>query len=931
VKRALLWVADHPVAVITLVLAITIVLGAQLPRLRIDESSEGLMVQRDPARQFYEKTKQRFGSDNLTIVLVKADDVFNPAVLQTVKRLSDAFARLANVSRVESLSTVKNLKGEGDMLTTDPLIGDAVPESREALARLRTDALGSRLLVGNLVAANARATAIAVYVEPAPGDTTFNQRFAAAVDSLIARESRPGIAVAQTGVPFTKATYARYLEDDQKTVIPIGMAVLLATLFLAFRMLQGVLVPVVTAVVSIVWALGLMAVTGIPITILTAIIPSLLLGIGFTEDVHMISEYHRLLEAGVDKLTAIHRMLEESATPIVVTTATTVLGFGSLIFTDIPLLIEFGWASSMALTANCVATLLILPVMLRAWKIPRALRRSALADSAASSSIPRLMERLAEGILRWRVAIFAISAALVVLSLVGWYTVRVNTDLISFFPEKSEIRARIQDLHASLAGGLAFYVVVDSGREDGVKDPAVLKTIARLQDFLAGTGQIDKSVSLADYIRRMHREMHRGDPAYEVVPDDAGLIAQYLLMLEGPELAKFVDFDASAANVVVRHNLSGSGDLTALLRKLDVWVAANVPVNLTVRATGEAILFNNASDFMAINEITSFSSTLLVIGLVHAGLFMSIKAGVLSLVPNVVPILCLFGVMGALGIPLNTSTALIATIAIGIAVDDTVHHMVTYSRQLKAHHDQKLAMIATLRSQGRPIIYVSLALAAGFLTLVASKFTPTAQFGLLAAFVMLLAMVAELVLAPLLMYSTQLVTLWDLVLLRMKPETLRASPLLNGLSRWQARKVVLLGEMQRVPAGAFVIRKGDRGRDLYMLLTGTVRVFDRGPSGRDETLTVLGPGAVFGEIALVTDDPRSAWVIADSDADLLRLDFEAFERIRQRFPYTGAKLFRNLARVLGERLRETSTALVTARGAAVDEMVLAEWRAISRP
>src|SRR5207249_7213971 len=117
------------------------------------------------------------------------------------------------------------------------------------------------------------------------------------------------------------------------------------------------------------------------------------------------------------------------------------------------------------------------------------------------------------------------------------------------------------DLHTSLAGGLAFYVVVDTGREDGVKDPAVLKTFARLQDFLAETGQIDKSVSLADYVRRMHREMHGSDPAFEVVPDGADLIAQYLLMLEGPELAKFVDFNASAANVVVRHNLSGSGDL----------------------------------------------------------------------------------------------------------------------------------------------------------------------------------------------------------------------------------------------------------------------------------------------------------------------------------------------------------------------------------
>ena len=925
-KHVLRWIADHPVVAVAVVVAATILLGLQLPRLRIDESSEGLMVQRDPARQFYEQAKQRFGSDNHTIVLIKADDVFTPAVLTSVKRLSDALGRLPSVSRVESLTTVKNLKGEGDALTTDPLIGDVVPESPDALARLRADALGSRLLVGNVVAANARATAIAVYVEPPPGDLTFNQRFVASVDTLIARERRSGLTIFQTGGPFTKATYARYLEDDQTTVIPLGMAVLLVTLFLAFRMVQGVVIPVVTAVVSIIWGLGLMALAGIPITILTAIVPSLLLAIGFTEDVHMIAEYHRLLEAGHAKLSAIHHMLEESATPILVTTGTTVLGFGSLIFTDIPLLIQFGWASSMALTANFVATMLLLPVMLRVFGIPRRVRERALPAGAGSTSIPRLMERLADVILRWRLPIFAASGVLVVLSLLGWYSMRVNTDLIGFFPEKSEIRTRIQDLHASLAGGLAFYVVVDTGREDGVKDPATLKTIARLQDFLAETRQIDKSVSLADYVRRMHREMHGGDPAFEVVPDRPDLIAQYLLMLEGPELAKFVDFNASGANIVARHNLSGSGDLSALLKKLDAWVAANVPSSLVVRATGETILFNNASDFMAINEVTSFAWTLLVIGLVHTLLFMSIKAGVLSLIPNVVPILCLFGVMGALGIPLNTSTALIATIAIGIAVDDTVHHMVTYSRQLKIHHDQRLAMIETLRTQGRPIIYVSIALAASFLTLLASKFTPTAQFGLLAAFVMLSAMVAELVLAPLLMYSTELVTLWDLVQLRMKPETLRSSPLLAGLSQWEARKVVLLGALQRVTAGTLVIQKGDLGRDVYVLLTGKVRVYDRTPSGRDEILEVLGPGDVFGEIALLTEEARSAWVVAEVDAELLRLDFEAFERIRRRFPFTGAKLFRNLARVLGERLRHTSAALVIARASYTDAAALAEGR-----
>ena len=262
--------------------------------------------------------------------------------------------------------------------------------------------------------------------------------------------------------------------------------------------------------------------------------------------------------------------------------------------------------------------------------------------------------------------------------------------------------------------------------------------------------------------------------------------------------------------------------------------------------------------------------------------------------------------MGLVGIPLNISTALVATIAIGITVDDTVHHMVTYNRQLAEHHDQRIAMFNTLRAQGRPIIYVSLALIAGFLPLLASNLVSTVQFGALAVFVMVMAMVSELTLTPVLMYSTRLVSLWDLVVLKMNPELVRRAPLFDGLSPWEARKAVLLGRLESVPAGAVVVRKGDPETDMYMVVSGQMRVFDRHPDGREEVLATLTPGATFGEMGLVTREVRSAHVVATTDAELLRLDFDALERIRRRFPYTGAKLFRNLARILAERLRHTT-------------------------
>ncbi len=955
-KAWLVWVVDRPIVAAALVVMATAALALQLPRLRTDESVEGMMVDGDPARAFYEQSKARFGSDTLTVVVVKAADVFHPDVLGLIRRLTDTLEGFDGVSRVESLTTVKNIKGEGDFLDTEPLVAASIPTDAGALAKIRRDALGHRVLVGNLVAADARTTAINVYTEAHPSNGGFQGRFVAAVDTLLARESRGGVTLYQIGGPFTKVAYTRALERDLRTVVPIGTAVLFVTLFLTFRSAQGVVIPMVTAGLSIVWAMGLMALADIPLTILTGLIPSLLVAIGFTEDVHMITEYHHRLDEGDDRLTALRRMLRDGALPITVTTATTVVGFGSLALTNITMLRQFGHASAMALTANFVVTMLVLPVVLRWWpgadrrRVPagagtlvpigpsptsgtlavdgaRGADEGALTDGAAVAAagssaahgaaargrIARLMRWLGRFNLRFRVPILVATALISLVSLVGWYRLRVDTDIIGFFHEGSPVRQRIADLHDSLAGGLTFHLVVDTGRPDGAKDPIVLRQVAALQEFLAGTGLVDKTVSLADYVRKMHREMNGGDPAFEVIPDSVPLIHQYLLLLEGPDLAKLLDFDGAALNVVVRHNLTGSGALSGLLRRIDRYVAEQLPRNLVVQPTGEAILFNNASDYMAVNELTSFSFTFVVIGVIHSIMFMSLRAGALSLLPNVVPIVAVYGLMGLLGVPLNTATATIASIALGIAVDDTVHHMATYHRQLRIHHNQRVAMLETMRIEGAPIIYVSLALSAGFLTMTASSFAPTVTWGLFAALAMLLALAAELLLTPVLMFSVRLVTLWDVVMLKMNPDLVRSAPLLRGLSAFEARKIVLLGELQSVAPGELVIRKGEPGRAMYMLVTGCARVFDRTLDGNETELVTLEPGAVFGEMALVTGEARSVYVAAETPVEVLRLDGPALERLRRTFPYTAAKMFRNLTHLLSDRLRQRTEGLVAER------------------
>jgi predicted RND superfamily exporter protein len=905
VKRLLHAAADHPVVVTGLLLAVTILLALQLPRLEIDTSAEGLIVEKDPARQYYEGVKQKFGSDSVTVILVAGDDVFTPRVLDVVRRLSDALERTPGVTRVESLTTVRNIRGEGDAIDTEPLVGPGTPDAA-ALQRIRADALSNRVFVGNIVSADGRATAVVAYTD---GGKRFNAGFSDGVERLVAEVSTPGLTIFQIGEPLIKTAYGRAIERDQITVMPLSIGTLFIVLLLAFRTIQGVVIPLVTGILSIVWAMGLMALCGLPLNAITVAVPSLLIAIGFTEDVHMIAEYHRQIEHGRGKLDAIRAMLDDIAAPLLVTSGTTVVGFFSQVFTDITALVQFGWAASIGLTANVFVTLLALPPLLRWLPVPRRFRPSAFTGASPEGS--RWMAWHADVILRYRFIVWGVAALVVAGSLVGWFRLRTDTDFMNYFPENAPVRQRADALHRALAGGVVFYLVVETHADDGVKDPRVLRAMADLQAFLARTGRVDKTVSLADYVGKMHREMNGGNPAFERMPDTREEIAQYLLLLEGKELAKYVDFNASTANILVRHNISSSRELAVLRREIAAKAAELTPPGVTIRATGETILINDAADYMAVNELTSLAVTLGIIGLIHAVLFMSVRAGLLSLVPNIVPVLCTFGLMGVLGIPLNIGTAIVATLAIGIAVDDTVHYMVTYNRELNRHHDQKIAMVNTLTTQGRPIIYISLALAAGFFVLLTSSTVPLTHMGLLAGIVMLLAMVAELVLTPLLMSLTRLITLWDIVQLKMDATLLQASPLLRGLSRFEVRKVILLGNLRSRRRGEFVFQKGDAGDELFMIVSGQVRIFDDDDTGGQLTIRVIGPGIVFGEMAqLGGGNVRSATAVAETDVEVLGLDAAALERVRRRFPFTAAKLYRNLAFILTQRLREATDAML---------------------
>ncbi|MEF3255790.1 MAG: MMPL family transporter, partial [Deferribacterales bacterium] len=271
---------------------------------------------------------------------------------------------------------------------------------------------------------------------------------------------------------------------------------------------------------------------------------------------------------------------------------------------------------------------------------------------------------------------------------------------------------------------------------------------------------------------------------------------------------------------------------------LKEFITKNISSSLKIKFTGENILVNAAADTIAAGQAWSITLILFIIFTIMSISFLNIKAGILSLIPNLIPIFFAFGLMGYLGIDLNVGTAMIAAISIGIAVDDTIHLMVRYNSELKKQNDQDLAIKETIHSEVTPAISTSIALTLGFLVLVFSNFLPVIHFGWLSATVMLIALFSDLIVTPLFLYKTRLITLWDMLNFKLKNSVFK-SELFIGMKKWQVKKLILSSKIKEFKAGEYIIRQGNKERTFYLILDGKADVIKEKENGESIKITLL--------------------------------------------------------------------------------------------
>jgi len=889
-QRLVGWVIKHPAMVILAIMVITALFAWQIPDLSFKTSIYDLIIEDLPETGRYEAFKKQFGSDEIIRVVIKCDDIYDQTNFQKIQELSEKAAKIDGVRRVISLPEVKkavDFTGNWDLDKFSAVMANV------------------DLFKENLFSADHKTTVLTLVLKiDADPDQVI-----ADVNRLMA-ESPDRLSLYQIGMPLVSQALARLTEKDFFRLPPVTFALIAIVLAVLYRRLFYILIPLVCVTLALVWNFGLMAITGIPLSILTMIVPVFLIAVGTAYCLHIVTEYRTQSHAIPDKKLAAIATFGNIAFPTILAVATTVVGLGSLLVSRIAAIQEFAIFACMGIVSFLIILLTLLPATMSLLPLPK-------RKSKNRSDKPGILDRFIDGIatidLDYQKVTLPIIGCLVLFCIIGIFKIPVESNPICYFKEDTEVSQNFHDIYRHLSGSFPINVAMSGPAEDFFQKVEHIAEIEKMQTYIDTLPGIDKTISFGDYLKLVNYASNQFQPEYYRLPEEAWelrmLINSYKMMLGEDMLNRFMSPDFSKTNILLLTHISSSRTFLDAKKKILRHAADTTPKDVNWEVTGFGMVISESSHQITSGQVKSLSITMVIVFGIMFLLFLSSKVGLIAIVPNLFPIIINFGIMGWLGIELSMFTSLIASIAIGLAVDDTIHYLVRYNREFRKDLDDRRALRETLRHIGRPIIFTTLTISIGFSVLAMSSFKPTAIFGTMMAVTMFSALVGDLILLPSLLLHVELVTLWDLVRLKLGKDPEFGIPLFNGLSRTQIHYIIMAGTLKPIAAGEVLFHKGAASNSMCALISGSMDVVE--PENEAEDIKEHGiykqinkarEGDVIGEMGLLRGAPRSATVIASEDCEYLEINLKMIKRLQWLYPPTANRFFMNLMTILCDRI-----------------------------
>ena len=719
------------------------------------------MPQDHPAFIYSDKAENWFNiQDGIIIAVENKKGIYNTETLDTLKQLTKRFQKFDEINKddVTSLYNADNIVGTEDGMDVKRFF-KRVPKSVEKLKQLQEKVRKNEMVFGRLVSNNEQVTVIVAEI----GDDVFFPEFYDKILASAKLSETDDIKIHVAGRPIVEGEMALLGPADMKKMVPIVILVIFLVLLLILRSLKGTFITLGVVFLSTIWAFGLMATVGIPIYAVSTMIPVMLIAIGVADGIHLYSHLHTFVDNNptASKLEATKDMIKHLWKPVVMTSVTTAVGFISLLTSEVYPVKYFGIFTAFGVIMAMVFSLVFLPAGIMIFGLPKAKKVNHEEDKEGHSH-SKLANNFAKSVIKHKYISIITSSLIIILSIIGIQKMWINSSFLDKFEKDSDIVLTDKFINENFGGTSSLNLILDaSGKKDKFKEPAVLKLVDKMQkDVDNQLHVVGNTFSLTDYINRMNKVMNADKEEFNTIPDSKNMVAQYLLLYEmsgDPEnLNKVVDYNYEKLNVTFQLKKDDSKAINSALDIIHTYEKDFKKMGISMNYAGTGYKGLVFTDLILEGQIKSLILSLLIIIVLLSLMFRNIKIGLISSVPIVLTAAISFGIMGFLGIPLSTTTALLSSIAIGIGIDYAVHFLEQYRTNAKTSNDKIKVAQLTMAHSGKAIIFNAIVVIAGFLVLMFSVFPPNRELGALVSLNMFTSFVGTLTIMLVLLYVSNI-------------------------------------------------------------------------------------------------------------------------------------------------------------------------------
>ncbi|MEX0315695.1 MAG: RND family transporter [Allomuricauda sp.] len=750
------------ILILLCVTAFTVFLGLQWKHMRFSNTEANILPDDHPATIQYNAFKNIFGEEGNAIVLgIRDSSLFTPSKFNRWNKLSKQLEAFPEIDFVVSTDNLQVLikDNEQQAFVMEPLI-KAPPKTKSEVDTLKNHLFNELPFYDNLIYnAESGTVQTIAYLDKDIMNTTVRNEFILndLADLVKNFEEETNLDVHVSGMPYIRTWNAKSIVDEIGLFVGAALLVTSIIFFFFFRSFRATLISMCVVIIGVMWALGILGLFQFEITILTALIPPLIIVIGIPNCIFLINKYQQEVKKHGNQALSLQRVISKIGNATLMTNITTASGFATFIILDSDLLREFGIVASINILCIFILSLLIIPIIYSFMPLPKTKHLKHLNKKWIDLFV-NWMERMVR---HHRIAVYITTVVVLILSIIGIYQIEITGSRIEDLPKNTHYFKDIRFFEEEFDGIMPMEIVVDTKRKNGASKPATLKRMDRLGNLIEETPELSKPVSLVNLVKYSKQAFYNGIPKYYQLPtsQENTFIMDVVRKSEndGNLLESFVDSTGQIARITTFMRDVKIDRMEEIEKDIQQAITKIFPSErFNVFMTGKALLFLKGTKYLVKNLLLSLALAIGLISLFMAYLFRSFRMIIISLVPNLLPLVITAGLMGYLGVPIKPSTILVFSIAFGISVDDTIHFLAKYRQELATHKWHiKRSVYAALRETGVSMFYTSIVLFFGFSVFIISSFGGTKALGGLVSATLLFAMLANLILLPSLLLSLE--------------------------------------------------------------------------------------------------------------------------------------------------------------------------------